>query len=153
MNFGCGTDSTSAPPATTHYMARKTTKRAPLRYSFLAFDCENDTTTGKMICAAVFGIIRARAPGKREDITIQGYYETEEALQRAILEIEEKCSQKYHVKHYHRLKIVGFNTAYDLPYIMNITDTARRFDAGSRFITTRTKKGTRIVCLQRWGKQ
>ena len=145
MSFGSGTDSTSAPPATTHYMARKETKRAPVRYSFLAFDCENDTTTGKMICAAVFGIIRARVPGKREDITIEEYYETEEELQHAILEIEEKYSQKYHVKHYHRLKIVGFNTAYDLPYIMNITDTARRFDAGSRFITTRTKKGTRIV--------
>ncbi len=145
MSFGSGTDSTSAPPATTHYMARKETKRAPLRYSFLAFDCENDTTTGKMICAAIFGIIRARVPGKREDITIEEYYETEEELQHAILEIEEKYSQKYHVKHYHRLKIVGFNTAYDLPYIMNITDTARRFDAGSRFITTRTKKGTRIV--------
>jgi len=84
-------------------------------------------------------------PGKKEDITIEEYYETEEELQQAILAIEEKYTTKYHVKHYHRLKLVGFNTAYDLPYIMNITDTARRFDAGSRFITTRTKKGTKIV--------
>ena len=145
MSFGSGTEACPSSPARTHYMARKETKRTPVRYSFLAFDCENDTTTGKMICAAVFGIIRARVPGKREDITIQGYYETEEELQRAILEIEEKYSRKYYVNHYHRLKIVGFNTAYDLPYIMNITDTACRFDAGSRFIRTRTKKGTKIV--------
>ena len=145
MSFGSGTEACSSSPARTHYMAREKTKRAPVRYSFLAFDCENDTTTGKMICAAVFGIIRARVPRKREDITIQGYYETEEELQHAILEIEEKYSRKYYVNHYHRLKIVGFNTAYDLPYIMNITDTACRFDAGSRFIRTRTKKGTKIV--------
>ena len=59
MSFGSGTEADTSSLARTHYMARKKTKRAPVRYSFLAFDCENDTTTGKADLCGGLCIIRA----------------------------------------------------------------------------------------------
>lgn len=105
------------------------------KINFIAFDTETNSDSS-FICGAYFGRI-SDARGKI--VEISRYVDTLEDFQNAYWDIEKISTRKRQP-----FALIGFNTAYDLPYLGNIVDTAERVDTGARFISAKTVTGKMI---------
>lgn len=104
------------------------------KLSFVAFDCETEQD-GTFLCGAYYGVIA----GKRQEYVIEKYADNLEEFQRAYWDIEEIAKQADR-----SFALIGYNTAYDLPYLGDIINTTTRLDAGARFISTKTVSGKTV---------
>ena len=89
----------------------------------VAFDCENDTKTGLMTHAAVYGFAKDHHGVVKE----VGPFYTDKQIELENF-IKRLAARK-------RFILVGFMVDYDLTYIEGAVDTASKLYAGSRFIT------------------
>ncbi|MCW7072255.1 MAG: hypothetical protein OCU12_08045 [Methanophagales archaeon] len=106
---------------------------------FLAFDVENDPETGKFILAAVYGYVQS---SNQKTLTpVQQTFKSQKGFQNFLMGLKDKDQKSQ------PCVLVGFNTAYDMGFLMEIEDTSKRLDAGGRFITTRLKNGIKVIDL------
>ncbi|HUM43900.1 MAG TPA: DNA polymerase [Fervidobacterium sp.] len=110
--------------------------RKPRPRNFVAFDTET-RSDGSFICGAYFGYTTTR---KGRDIEISDYYENIEDFQEGLFKIEKMFKSNRQVPTF-----VGFNTAYDLAYLLPCINTNERLDVGSRFISCKTLNNNDIL--------
>lgn len=115
------------------FEARRTAKVK--RLNFVAFDCETESD-GSFICGAFYGQITGR-DGKSHEVSI--YADTLKEFHEGYEEIERIAKRVQR-----SFCLIGFNTAYDLPYLGNLVDSSKRLDAGARFIMSKTITGRKI---------
>lgn len=109
--------------------------RKPRPRNFVAFDTETDNH--RFICGAYFGYTTTR---KGRDIEISDYYDDVEEFQEGLFKIEKLFKSNRQVPTF-----VGFNTAYDLAYLLPCINTNERLDVGSRFISCKTLNNNDIL--------
>jgi hypothetical protein len=100
---------------------------------FIAFDTENDPSSGDFISGAIYG---KYIDSNKHIHPTEGYYEDRFDLQQKLLDIAEKRPGR------NAFRLVGHNVDYDLKYINEIVDDSTRLSAGSRLITARLKMGS-----------
>lgn len=101
---------------------------------FIAFDCENDPSTGDFISGAVYG---KYVDAHKRVHPVEDYFEDRFALQQKLVDIAATRTN------HNAYRLVGFNVDYDLTYINEIVDDSTRLSAGSRLITARLKAGSK----------
>jgi len=106
---------------------------------FLAFDVENDPETGQFILAAVYGYVQSK--NRKLTIKLEQTFKSQEGFQKFLMGLKDEDQKSQ------PCVLVGFNTAYDMGFLMDIEDTSQRLDAGGRFITTRLKNGIKVIDL------
>lgn len=115
---------------------RKTSVR-PANY--VAFDTETGDD-GRFITGGYYGVIYG-AKESAPTYEVSQRCDTLKSFQQALRDIETPQLTRGCLP----LQFVGFNTAYDLVYLEDEVDSNTRLDAGSRFISSRTLRGTPII--------
>lgn len=100
---------------------------------FIAFDCENEPSTGEFISGAIYG---KYIDAHKRIHPVEEYYENRFELQQKMVDIAATRPDR------NAFRLAGFNVDYDLTYINEIVDDSTRLNAGGRFITARLKTGS-----------
>ena len=102
--------------------------KEPIRHSIVAFDVENNTNTGEMICVSLFG---ERKDHKGKTHKVNEFFKDRNELRNFF--------KKWQGDKNIPFRLYGHNVAYDLAYIEEDIDDATRIENGGRFITARIR--------------